>query len=127
MMFWQRQLEDYLNKLLRMSMYRKYHATVSACLYPQSHFTDCISKMYSSVQKCVCSDWRMQMEMVSSGCAVENSPGPEANVSHVFLGYHYKKVLADSNRFPLSYGSLSVYFLKVFCPFLLRFFVSCQT
>lgn len=28
-MFLQRQLEDYLNKLLRMAMYRKYHHTVS--------------------------------------------------------------------------------------------------
>lgn len=27
--FFQRQLEDYLNKLLRMAMYRKYHHTVS--------------------------------------------------------------------------------------------------
>lgn len=27
--FPQRQLEDYLNKLLRMAMYRKYHHTVS--------------------------------------------------------------------------------------------------
>ena len=28
-MFLQKQLEDYLNKLLRMAMYRKYHHTVS--------------------------------------------------------------------------------------------------
>ena len=29
----QRQLEDYLNKLLRMAMYRKYHHTVSTVVH----------------------------------------------------------------------------------------------
>lgn len=37
LIFWQRQLEDYLNKLLRMAMYRKYHATVSLFNFMSSH------------------------------------------------------------------------------------------
>lgn len=37
LIFWQRQLEDYLNKLLRMAMYRKYHATVSMFNFMSFH------------------------------------------------------------------------------------------